>query len=333
MPSPTTFRQEPSNDDAFGGADIGIELILYFAAVAEEMSFTRAARRLQIDQSWLSHKIRQLEATLRCNLFLRSTRRIELTPAGRSLLGPARRLADVAEATQAAARAVANDLQIALRIGALPHSFWNRERVQLIDGFVRDHPQIVVEVANGSSIRLLDLLRQDKLDVAFLCEPFDHTGLDLLDLRLDTSCLLIPAEHRLAGQPRIELTDLAGERIAGPNPSFSPPAYDHLYGPLIVAGAVAVPAPEFEQDVMFQMAFRRRLIAVCNVRSVEERMPADYVARHLADHRLTSRKWLARRVDYRTPAIEAFWTLAQRTATGGQDRRVQLSAVASAARQ
>ena len=81
-PSPTRRGGDP---DSSGGAlrgNVEVELILLFAAVAETLSFTKAAQRLEIDQSWLSHKIRQLEASLGLKLFVRNTRNVELTPAG-----------------------------------------------------------------------------------------------------------------------------------------------------------------------------------------------------------------------------------------------------------
>ena len=75
-----------------------------FVAVAEERNFTRAAARLHLAQSGLSATVRTLEAELRALLFVRSTRRVDLTPAGAALLPEARRtLASAAVATEAVA--------------------------------------------------------------------------------------------------------------------------------------------------------------------------------------------------------------------------------------
>ncbi|MGH9123767.1 MAG: LysR family transcriptional regulator [Acidimicrobiales bacterium] len=75
-----------------------------FVAVAEERNFTRAATRLHLAQSGLSATVRTLEAELRALLFVRSTRRVDLTPAGAALLPEARRtLASAAAATEAVA--------------------------------------------------------------------------------------------------------------------------------------------------------------------------------------------------------------------------------------
>ena len=69
----------------------------YFVAVAEELHFSRAAVRLNLAQSALSSQIRQLEREIGGPLLVRSTRRVELTPAGEALLSDAREILAAAD--------------------------------------------------------------------------------------------------------------------------------------------------------------------------------------------------------------------------------------------
>ena len=112
-----------ARDTAPRSETIDVDLMLFFHAVAEALSFTRAAKKLGIDQSWLSHKIRQFEDSIGSKLFVRNTRNVELTGAGRALLDPARRLAEVAEQARAATRMLHLAVGGVLRVGALPFSF------------------------------------------------------------------------------------------------------------------------------------------------------------------------------------------------------------------
>ena len=141
---------------------VSVDLLLFFAAVAEELSFTRAARKLGIDQSWLSHKIRHLESELSCALFARTTRRIELTPAGLVLLAPAQALARATDDARRAAWAVSSGLQGTLRIGALLIVSGTLSGSKLIDRFIEDHPETETDISHGSSMVLLDRLRRAK---------------------------------------------------------------------------------------------------------------------------------------------------------------------------
>ena len=101
---------------------VELRQLRYFVAVAEELHFGRAAERLHMSQSPLSRAIRELERQLGLVLFVRTTRRVELTPAGAALLERARRaLAEVDLAIDDARRA-AEPERGALGIGHGPFS-------------------------------------------------------------------------------------------------------------------------------------------------------------------------------------------------------------------
>src|ERR1700754_2777264 len=91
----------------------------YFVAVAEELHFSRAAVRLSLAQSALSGQMRQLEREIGGPLLVRSTRRVELTPAGSALLDDAREILAAADGAFERACALARGESGELRIGSL----------------------------------------------------------------------------------------------------------------------------------------------------------------------------------------------------------------------
>ena len=297
--------------EAAAPAQINVDLLLFFNAVAEELSFTRAARRLGIDQSWLSHKIRQLETELSCTLFARTTRRIELTSAGLALLEPSRALARAADEARRAAAAVSAGLKGTLRIGALPYSFLNPERVQLVDGFMREHPETELDVSTGPSLQLLERVVRGELDLAFISWPFDPAGLEMLEVRIDNFLLLAPRDNPLAEKEEVTLEDVAGQRMVMPVERRNPYTFKSLYQPFVDAGAIPIHAAEFERDAMFRLAEGQKALILCHHHDVANRCGDIFVARELSGYRAENRKCLVRRRNYLTPAIEEFWAIAK----------------------
>jgi DNA-binding transcriptional LysR family regulator len=111
--------------------DVPVDLrqLRYFVAVAEELHFGRAAERLHMSQSPLSRAIRELEQELGVVLFIRTTRHVELTPAGSALLERARRaLSELDAAVADARRAAEQDIGV-VAVGYTPFSRWQATRI------------------------------------------------------------------------------------------------------------------------------------------------------------------------------------------------------------
>jgi DNA-binding transcriptional LysR family regulator len=181
----------------------------YFVTVAEELHFGRAAKRLNMSQPPLSRQIQELEEELGFPLFVREYHKVELTGAGRVYLTQIKRLLDHLDAARQDAVAVASGRKGRLRIGYGVH---------LPDGYL---PRVVaafsaeryvdIDILESPSPRVLQMLREKTVDVAFVMEPFDKTGLLARELMRDPLMIVVAAGHRLTAAPLSDLAQLASE--------------------------------------------------------------------------------------------------------------------------
>jgi len=289
-------------------SNVELDNLLLFFCVAETLSFTKAAQQLGIDQSWLSHKIRQFEGSLGLTLFIRNTRNVELTKTGKALLGPAKRLNVVVEQTRAATKMLQFSLTNTLQVGALPYSFPHPYRVALVDQFMQKHADIQVIIKNGPTPVLLDYVLNECVDIAFVSAPIDSNGLDILLLHESPFCMLIPKDHPYSHLPAITVDSLQGLRVVVPSKHFNPAAYAAYYEPLINAGIEAAVVPEFQCAVTY--ALQWKLPVVCTRAAAEHHLRNDVVIRTL-DFIPSCKKYLVRLSDHRTPAQVALWNMAE----------------------
>ena len=181
-----------------------------FVAVAEELNFTRAAARLHLAQQALSAQIRQLEALLGTPLFVRTTRRVELTGAGRALLERAPALlANVDEALRAAVtagRGESGELTIGL-LATASLDFTPR----LLRAFAGELPDVTVSVRNFSFDDPSGGVRSGQADVALVWLPFSDEGLTCERLFDDARVAVLAADHPLAERTELMVEDLLDE--------------------------------------------------------------------------------------------------------------------------
>lgn len=185
----------------------------YFVAVAEELSFTRAAQRVFAVQSTVSAAVRSLEAELGTRLFDRSTRRVALSAAGTAFLPEAKAAIEALERARATVQEASEGLRGSLRIGTLT-SIGDLDLPGLLGAFHRRYPlvDIHVTVSITGSTGLADEVRHGRLDVALVGLPeADLAGLDVLRVDTRPFVVVLPATHRLAARKAIRLADLVGE--------------------------------------------------------------------------------------------------------------------------
>lgn len=188
-------------------ADLETRELRYFLAVAEELHFARAARRLGISQPPLSRAIRQLESRLGVRLFERNRRGVELTEAGRVLDTEARAVIDAVEAAAHRTRragAAHGPLVLATKAGA-SHELLERLLAESERrGDVPDIEVLLCEV--GEQVRLV---RSGRADVAIMHRPVDDlTGLATIDLVTEPQVAIVPAAHSLASRTEVTMAEL-----------------------------------------------------------------------------------------------------------------------------
>jgi DNA-binding transcriptional LysR family regulator len=182
----------------------------YFVAVAEELHFTRAAERLYIGQPALSEQIRRLEAELGVELLRRTTRKVELTPAGAEFLSRARRiLAEADEALADAARAARGETgSVRVATGATA----GLDLVpRVLRAFREARPRVHLELRQSDWEDYSAGLRDESTDAAFLWLPFEQGGLSVAVLHVEPRVVALAARHRLASERELRMEQLVDE--------------------------------------------------------------------------------------------------------------------------
>ena len=183
----------------------------YFVAVADELNFTRAAERLGMAQPPLSAAIRKIERKLGVTLLERTSRQVNITPAGDVLLAQARVVLEAASAAVERTRRAAGRLTVAVKPGTDPGLLR-----ALVEHRAQDQPQLLFGHPGGPAAAV----RAGTADVALLHTPFDQRGLDTELLVVEPRVAVLPVGHRLADRPELCRADLAGE----PMPRWTGPA-------------------------------------------------------------------------------------------------------------
>lgn len=182
-----------------------------FVAVAEELHFGRAATRLHMAQSPLSQTIRKLEKDIGVLLFERSTRSVELTAGGHALLPHAYQVLEGVETARRATRASKGGVYGRIRIGftgVLNH----RALPPLTRALRQRYPHIELTLVGRIMTRdAVSQLESGALDLAFVGLPVTSPSVSTRLIRREPFGAVLPSDHRLAAEPRIDLRELADD--------------------------------------------------------------------------------------------------------------------------
>jgi DNA-binding transcriptional LysR family regulator len=189
-------------------------------AVAEEQHFTRAAQRVHIVQSALSNSIRLLEEELAAKLFVRSTRQVRLTTAGREFLGKARAALDAVQDARDAVAAIQGLKRGTLSIGTVQSLPAFLDLPAMLAQFHALHPGVEVRLCQGSATDLLERVAGGRLDLAFLPICESPGGVATTMIACEPLVMACAPSHALAGRDEIQLAALKDEAFVDFEPDF-----------------------------------------------------------------------------------------------------------------
>ncbi|MGV0743351.1 LysR family transcriptional regulator [Mycolicibacterium sp. XJ870] len=189
----------------------------YFIAVADELSFTRAAHRVHVVQSALSTSVKKLEDELEVDLFDRSRQRIRLTPAGERFRDHARQVMHSARLATDALGEYRGFLSGTVDFGSLV-TFGALDVTGVLGRFHRDHPHVRLRVrlSQAGSSAYLTEIAGGTLDLALISAPDRFpSGVDMRELAAEPMVFACRGDHRLAAHRRVQIGELAAEDLIG----------------------------------------------------------------------------------------------------------------------
>jgi DNA-binding transcriptional LysR family regulator len=277
----------------------------YFVAVAEELHFSRAAKRLHMAQPPLSQQIRKLEQYIGHPLFTRNSRTVALTQAGEMLLERSRYLL----------RRLEDDLETVRRlgrgeIGTLTIGFIGSAMLTvlptLIGSYRRRFPKVDLRLRELTTSSLVDAIHQGAVDLGFLRDAGPTEGLMVEQVTAERFVVALAKAHPLANRKKLSLAELKGEPLILFARELGPMAWDKTIALCETSGfrpAIVQDAPEWLTVLRLVSSGLGFSIAPACVATIQT---PGVVCRELTKCPISTNIELARRSDHLNPIMEAF---------------------------
>ena len=192
----------------------------YFEAVARHRHFTRAADELHVAQSAVSHQVQRLERELGIELLRRTTRSVEPTEAGALVAARARAVLAESEALLGEVEELRGLVRGRLTVGALLFG-GELDIPAILAAFTTEFPHVEVGVREGTAQRMLEMLRDGSLDVAFALENERPEEIEGIELSSEELTAAISPRHPLASDAPLRVERLADHALIAFQPGSS----------------------------------------------------------------------------------------------------------------
>ncbi len=279
----------------------------YFIAVASNLNFSEASRRLHVAQPAISQTILDLESELGVKLLLRTGRGVKLTGAGNAFFAEAQEVMHRADGARMAAQRASRGEAGCLRIGFLPCAA-GPFIPSLIKSYRKEFPKVDVKLHDMNTEQQLRAFESGKIDIGF-CRPFTKEGSKEFCTELvyeDHLEIVLPAGHALAKKNVVNLKDVAGETFVEYYRRGSPALFSEIYATCRKAGFSPKAILEFEEMSSVILAVESGLGVALTLGFARGLLSRDSVVRQIkpASSKIPlCAVWLA---DAQEPVIESF---------------------------
>ena len=180
------------------------------SALRDSGSLVEAAERIHLTQSALSHQIKDLEDRLNCSLFVRKTKPISFTAAGRRILALADNILPMIKNTEREIARLACGESGRLNISIDCHSCFEW-LMPTIDCFRKNWPEIEMDLANGFTFAPIPALVKGDIDLVITSDPVPRTGIHYTPLFSYESLIALSKDHPLVNQKYIKASDFTDQ--------------------------------------------------------------------------------------------------------------------------
>jgi DNA-binding transcriptional LysR family regulator len=214
-----------SRADCEKRGQVELKHLTSFVAVAEKLSFVRAAGQLHISQPALTGQIQKLEEELGVQLLTRNRRSVRLTEVGKIFLEEAR-------ATLERARQAADRAQKAARgeVGRLRISFVSSAALEVVPRIVvefrKKFPEVTLDLVNLQTVSQVDELLEKTVDIGFLRLPLSNDQLNITVIHREEFVVILNKGHRFAKKKRLRLAELRDEPFVAYGRRWAPGFFD-----------------------------------------------------------------------------------------------------------